>query len=181
MEDAVELSRIYLAASIPPFGDRSWYATDLLATALSAGKSSPLFKDLVYTRRIATDVSAFVLPTEAAGSFVVVATARPGIDVLEVTSAVEAHLQVMIQDGPEEIDIERARNKVLTALTDQFQRLDDRADLLSMFTTYFDDPGRIASEPRIYADLGRDELARVAGRYLRPEARVTLTVIPGKN
>ena len=178
MEDAVELSRIYLAASIPAFGDRQWYAADLLATALSAGKSSPLYRDLVYERQIATEVSAFALPTELTGSFVVVATAKPGVDVDVLSSAVEEHLVAMTESGPNDDDLDRARNKVTTALTDQFQKLDDRADLLSMFTTFFDDPERIWQEARVYAELDRDELVDLATRFLQPETRVRLDVIP---
>jgi zinc protease len=178
MEDAVELGRLYLAASIPAFGDRGWYAADLLATALSAGKSSPLYRDLVYTRQIATDVSAFALPTELTGSFVIVATAKPGVEAETLTAAVEEHLATMIQTGPSDSDLDRARNKVTTDLTDQFQRLDDRADLLSMFTTFFDDPERIGHEAQTYADLTRDDLVELATRYLHPDARVTLNVVP---
>ena len=178
MEDAVELSRIYLAASIPAFGSRQWYAADLLATALSAGKSSPLYRDLVYERQIATDVSAFALPTELTGSFVIVATAKPGVDVEVLTSAVEEHLVTMTQIGPQEDDLDRARNKVTTALTDQFQKLDDRADLLSMFTTFFDDPERIWQEAQVYAELDKDDLVELATRYLQPETRVRLNIVP---
>ena len=178
MEDAVELSRIYLAASIPAFGDRQWYAADLLATALSAGKSSPLYRDLVYKRQIATDVSAFALPTELTGSFVIVATAKPGVEVDVLTSAVEEHLEAMAQDGPKDDDLDRARNKVTTALTDQFQKLDDRADLLSMFATFFDDPERIGQEAQIYTELDRDDLVQLAARYLQSGTRVSLNVVP---
>ena len=178
MKDAVELSRLYLAASIPAFGDRQWYAADLLATALSAGKSSPLYRDLVYTRQIATDVSAFAIPTELTGSFVIVATAKPGIEAEVLTAAVEEHLEAMTQTGPSDTDMDRARNKVMTALTDQFQGLDDRADLLSMFTTYFDDPERIGHEAQIYADLNREDLVELATSYLQQDARVSLLVVP---
>ncbi len=178
MEDAVELSRVYLAASIPAFGDRAWYAADLLATALSAGKSSPLYRDLVHDRQIAMDASAFALPMELTGSFVIVATARPGIEIEVVTEAIEQHLQEMIRNGPSATDLDRARNKVTTALSDQFQKLDDRADLLSMFTTYFDDPERLHHEAQLYADLTREDLVELAFQHLQPEARASLTVVP---
>jgi zinc protease len=179
MEDAVELGRIYLGATIPRFGDPDWYVADLLATALSAGKSSPLYSDLVYRRQIATDVSAFVLPTEISATFIVVATAKPDVDIEELEKAINDHLLEMTRSGPTESDLERARNKVITALTDQFQKLDDRADLLSMFTTYFDDPHRLEEEAAIYNRIQRTDLVEVANRYLQPESMLSLAVVPG--
>lgn len=181
MEDAVQLSRIYTGATLPPFGDRDWYSADLLATALSAGKSSPLYRDLVYERQIATDVSAFVLPTELAATFLVIATAKPDSAIEELEEAVGGHLLSMARSGPTGPDIERAQNKVATALTDQFQKLDDRADLLSMFTTYFDDPHRIETEAEIYTQLQRSDLAKFAERYLQPASMVSLAVVPGED
>jgi len=179
MEDAVQLSRIYLGTTIPPFGTRDWYAADLLTTAMSAGKSSPLYRDLVYERQIATDISAFVLPTELAATFVVVATAKPEAHLEELEDAIEGHLLEMAQSGPTDVDMVRAQNKVVTALTDQFQKLDDRADLLSMFTTYFDDPHRIEKEVDVYTRLQRQDLADFATQFLRLEAIVKLAVVPG--
>jgi zinc protease len=178
MPDAVELERVYIAAVVPAFGERDWYAADLLATALSSGKSSPLYRDLVYERQIATDVSAFVLPTELCATFAIVATARPGAGSAELAAIIYDHLDGVTSGEIDETDLERARNKVITALTDQFQKLDDRADLLSMFTTFFDDPDRIHHEAAIYADLRREELSELAVRYLARDGLVELTVVP---
>ena len=178
MEDSVQLSRIYTGTTIPPFGERDWYVADLLTTALSAGKSSPLYRDLVYDQQIATDISAFVLPTEIAATFLVVATAKPGADAERLASAIRGHLSDMALSGPTGPDLERAQNKVITGLTDQFQKLDDRADLLSMFTTFFDDPGRIEDEAEIYAGIRGSDLAQFAEHHLRPESMISLTVVP---
>lgn len=178
MPDAVELSRIYIATTVPGLGHRDWYAADLLATALSSGKSSPLYADLVYDRQLATDVSAFVLPTELAATFAVVATARPGIEIELLEEAIGKHLDSAAERRLDLQDLERAQNKVVTAWTDQFQKLDDRADLLSMFTTYFDDPQRIETEAEIYTRIEPEELRQLARRYLHDEARVTLAIVP---
>jgi len=177
MEDDVELARIYLASTVPAFGEDDWYAVDLLATVLSGGKSSPLYADLVYSQQLATDVSAFVLPTEIAATFMLVATARPGTDIEALELALNRHLAAIAKEGPSEADLGRARNKVITALSDQYQKLDQRADLLSMFTTYFDDPHRLQQELETYLELDREDLARVADHYLQTDAQVSLAIV----
>ena len=178
MEDRVELSRIYKAYALPGYGQREWYSADLLSTALSGGKSSPLYKDLVYTRQIATDVTTFVLPTELASTFFVVATAKPDSSLPEIEAILEDHLAEVAATPLPQGDLERARNKVVTAFCDELQKLDYLADLLSMFTTYFDDPNLLENELETYLDLDASELMDLAANYLTPEKAVNLAVVP---
>lgn len=178
MQDRVRAARIYLAVSMPPFGEPSWYAADLLAAVLSGGKTSPLYRELVYTQQIATDVSAFLLPTELAATFMVIATAKPETEVGELRRCLEQLLDRAISTQPSEVDMERARNRLVTALSEELQKLDQRADLLSMYTTFFDDPERIRKEIRTYASLEPGDLTEVAAEFLAPERRVVLAVVP---
>ena len=63
LPDDVRLPRVYIAFRAPAYGERAWYAADLLAAVLAGGKSSPLYRDLVYDRQIAQDVGASVGPS----------------------------------------------------------------------------------------------------------------------
>ena len=51
---------------------------DLLGDLLANGKTSRLYRTLVYERRVALDVSAYQNSRELAGFFLLVATAAPG-------------------------------------------------------------------------------------------------------
>ena len=53
---------------------------DLVTDVLAAGKTSRLYKRLVYDEQIATDVVAYVDLREIAGQLVIRATAKPGGD-----------------------------------------------------------------------------------------------------
>ncbi|MGB3562147.1 MAG: pitrilysin family protein [Thermoanaerobaculia bacterium] len=177
LHDDVQLARIYLAFPAPPFGEPEWYAADLLSTALAGGKSSPLYQDLVYTRELAQDVAAFVLPLEIGSTFMVVATAKPDIEPQEVEKIITGHLERTADGFPQE-ELERARNQLLTAHHDGLQAVEQRADLLSLYTTYFSDPSRLANEMESYEKLTSEELARFGRTRLRPDNRVALHVVP---
>src|SRR4029077_18629049 len=86
------LPRVYLAFRAPAVGQRLWYAADLLAGILAGGKSSLLYRDLIYDRQIAQDVAASVSPYEEVATFLVVATARPGVPVEALESALLSHV-----------------------------------------------------------------------------------------
>ncbi len=178
LSDDVRLPRVYLGFRAPAYGQPLWYAADLLASALSAGKSSLLYRDLVYDRQIAQDVVAYVDPAEAVGTFVVIATARPGIAPETLSTAILEHLDRIAVEPLAESDLERARNKVLTDYYSALQKLDTRADLFSQFATYFDDPGGLEREVECYSELGAREVLDYAAAHFTPDERVRVAVVP---
>lgn len=177
LADDVQLARVYLAFPAAAFGEPEWYAADLLSTALTGGKSSPLYKDLVYTRELAQDVVSYVLPLEIGSTFIIVATVKPDIDPQEVEKVIGEHLE-KTADAPPQQELERARNQLLTAHHDGLQAVEQRADLLSLYTTYFSDPSRLDREMESYEKLTGEDLARFGRTRLVPDNRVSLHVVP---
>lgn len=180
VEDDVQLPRVYVATRAPAYGQRPWYAADLLTTALAGGKSSPLYEDLVYRRQLAQDVSAYVLPTEIASNFYLVATCKPGVDAEVLETALGEHLDRLASSPISPADLERCRNHVLVSHYRGLQHLDNRADRLSELTTYFDAPERLRDETERYLDLSAADLQDYAGRFLRPDQRVVLSYVPNE-
>jgi zinc protease len=178
--DAVELSRLHLAFRLPPYGQDDWYAADLLATVLTGGRSSPLYRDLVYERQLAQDVGAFALPTELAGSLVLVATARPDVEPAALEMAVREHLRRAGAVPCAAEELERARNRVLTNHWEGLQQLDQRADQLSQLVTFFGDPHLLERELDRYRTLAAEDLQRCAARWLVDERSVAVTVVPAR-
>ncbi len=178
LADGVQLPRVYLAFCGPSYGKAGWYAADLLATALSDGRSSVMYEDLVYHRQLAQDVGCFVLPTEAMATVAVIATARPEIDPEALEAALCEHLERAAREPLADCRLERARNRLLTAHYSQLQTLDRRADLLSHFTTFFDDPTRVAGEAGAYQQLTAEDLVAFAAQYCGSRQRAAVTVVP---
>jgi predicted Zn-dependent peptidase len=177
-EDDVQLPRIYMAFAGPAYGERSWYAADLLATVLSDGKSSPLYRDLVYERELAKDVGVYVFPTEVAATFSIISTARPGVEPEVLEAALLEHFEACRRGPLPEAELERARSSLLTSHFSQLQTLERRADRISMFTTYFDAPEAAGREMERYLELGAEDVQEFARGYLDPAKRVVVTVVP---
>jgi zinc protease len=178
LPDDVRLPRAYMGFRAPAYGRREWYVADLLAAVLSGGKSSVLYRDLVYDRQMVQEIGSYIDPTETAALFVLIASARPGVAVEAVEQALIEHLERAAAEPPSDEDFGRARNKVLTDYWSGLQKLDNRADLFSQFATYFDDPGRIAREVDHYRTIEPRELQQFAARYLTADERVRVTVVP---
>lgn len=176
--DDVKLPRIYMGYHVPSFGSDTWYAADLLSSALSDGKASVLYHDLVYRRQLAQDIGCYVFPTEEAATFAFIATARPGVEPDVLQREIDLHIERLWDQELAPEHLQRAHSRLLTTHHSQLQTVERRADLFSLFTTFFDDPDRINRDHDCYDRVSAEDLRQVAGEFLRPERRAVVTVVP---
>ncbi len=111
MQDRVPQARIYKVWNIPGWGTPEADYLNLVTDVLAKGKSSRLFKRLVYDDQSATDVSAYVDLREIGGLFVVEATARPGVELSIVERAVDQELRRLLDDGPTAAEVRRVKTQ----------------------------------------------------------------------
>ena len=109
MQDRVPQARIYKVWNVPQWGAPDADYLTLAASVLSTGKSSRLYKRLVFDEQIATDVDASVELREIAGLFVVEAGVRPGVDPAKVERALDEELTRFLATGPTPDELQRAR------------------------------------------------------------------------
>jgi predicted Zn-dependent peptidase len=174
----VPLPRIYRLYHLPRMGDRDWVASDLLSTVLTSDKASRLERALVYEKKIATDVAAYVLPTEATGMMLVQATANADVPTAEIERSIDEEIERIVVGGITEDELIRAKNRAEVDHAHQIENYDTRADLIGMFTTFFEDPDLITTWLDPYRATTTADVAGVARRYLVPENRVTSIFTP---
>ena len=75
-------------------------------------------------------------------------------------------------------DIERAIALLETRHLADLQTVDERADQLSMYTTLFDDPGRINTELQRVRAVTAGAVRTFAERQLRGDNRAVLRYVP---
>jgi len=174
----VPLPRLYRLYHLPRMGDRDWIAGDLLSTVLTSDKASRLEKSLVYDKQIATDVAAYVLPTEATGILLLQATANEGVPVEKIEKTIDEEIERIVVGGITEDELTRAKNRAEVDLAHQIENYDARADLIGMLATFFDDPNRVTTWLEPYRAATAADVASIARQYLVPENRVTCVYMP---
>ena len=180
-EDRVELPRLYLSWRSPALFDDGDAELDILATILTGGKSSRLYRDLVYERRIATDVSAGQGSREVAGTFSIVATAAPGHSLVELEAAITEQLATLLDAGPRDDDVERSQTMIEADFAYRLQHVGEfggRSDQLNAYNVYLKDPGRFDADLSRYLDADSDAITSTGQRYLTESGRVALSVVP---
>jgi zinc protease len=175
---AVQLPRVYRLYHLPRFGDPEWVAADLLAYVLSVGRASRLDRALVYEKQIAQDVGSFLLQTEASGMMILVSTAREGIDPALLADAIDDEISRLAVHGIEPSELERARNQAETGYAHEIEAFSSRADLLNTFATFTGDADDFESLLASYREVTAEQIRSIAERFLRPDNRSTLWVLP---
>ncbi|MBW3670126.1 MAG: insulinase family protein [Acidobacteria bacterium] len=178
IRSAVQLPRLFRLYHLPKMGDRLWFSGDLLGGILAGGKSSRLERHLVYEDKLAQDVSMFVLPTEATGLLVLMATARPGTSIDKLESEIDRLIEEVVESGVTDDEIARARNQTETDHAHQLEQYETRADLAGMFRTFFGDASLMNNWLDNYLELTPERLGADAALIFRPDNRVTVQFLP---
>jgi zinc protease len=181
--DRVELPKVYMAWLTPPIYTAGDANADVAANALGGGKSSRFYKSLVYDKQIAQDVVAYQYSLMLSSVFMIEATARPGHTAAELEAAIDQELARFRESGPDQAEIERARNDAETQTVRGLERLGGFggvADRLNTYNHYVGDPGYLQKDLDRYWQVTPATVKAFAEQQLAPNARVIVYGEPGK-
>jgi zinc protease len=181
LEDRVELPRLYISWHSPAMFANDDAELDIVADVLSHGKTSRLYKSLVYERRIATDVSAYQSSREMAGQFQIVCTAANGVALTELNTAILSAVVELAGSGPTAIELERGMAQTESQFIYRLQTIGGfggKGDQLNAYNTYAGDPGYFDVDRRRYLDVTSSGAAAAVNRWLVHAPSVTLSVVP---
>jgi zinc protease len=183
VSDRVPQARLYKLWNIPPHGDGDTVRLHLATEVLASGKSSRLYKRLVYDEQLATDVSAYVWALELSGLFGVTATARPGGDLKKVEQAIDEEMARFLASGPTAEELERAKAQQFAGFVRGIQRVGGfggKSDILAMNQTYRGNADYYQVIWKIKREATTGDLQNAARRWLTDDVYV-LEVRPYPN
>jgi zinc protease len=181
LEDRVELPRLYLAWHTPALFAEGDAEMDLAGDVLAHGKTSRLYRALVYEQRIATEVAASQNSRELSSFFQLVATAAPGRTLDEIDRVITTEIERLVAAGPELDEMERAHAQSEAIFVHRLQTVGGfggKSDQLNAYNTFLDDPGSFARDLARYRKADAAAIQRATARYLGRANRVALSVVP---
>jgi len=181
MKDNVSLARIYMSWNTPPLFKAGDAELDILASILTDGKNSRLYKSLVYEKQIAQEIYAYQYSHEISGSFHIVATAKPGISLDRLQQEIDAELQKIINQPPTQEELKSAINNYESNYIRRLQAVGGfggKADMLNQYNTYTGNPDYFKEDLNRYLSLNPIKIQNVAKKYIDLTKRVILSVIP---
>ncbi|MGD8698368.1 MAG: pitrilysin family protein [Gemmatimonadales bacterium] len=178
IEDNVQFPRVYMFHHAPALGQPGFEAADVLAYVLSEGKSSRLYRKMVYEERIAQDVTMQVWPTQDCGIAFIVATARPGVEAETLERSILETLAEARAGSLSEREVQGGVNRALRALVKVMGGVGNRSDLIATAATFLDRPEYVNELYGRLQSVTPQAVLEVANEWLIPERRATLYVAP---
>jgi zinc protease len=181
LEDRVELPRLYIAWHSPAMFAPEDAEMDLAGDLLANGKTSRLYRSLVYEQRLAVDVSGYQSSRELGGFFLLVATAAPGRSLTDIAAEIDKSIQELIDGGPTAAEMERAEAQAEAHFLYRLQTVGGfggKSDQLNAYNVLRGNPGYFTEDLARYQRATADSVRAAAARWLRFDARVALSVVP---
>jgi zinc protease len=179
VEDEVMLSRLFIAFRTPVFGSPDYYVASVTSAILGLRKGSRLQRALVREQQIASDATAFTYDLAKGSDMLVVdVTARPDVSLEMLEQGVHAELDRLVAAGVTDAEVTRAIALIETDMIAALQSAGDRADRLSMFATYFENPFLVNEQADRYRAVTKDRVNRFVRERIGMSNRASLIFVP---
>jgi zinc protease len=178
----VQLPRVTMTWITPPIFQPGDADADMAAQVLGGGRSSRLYKKLVYEKQIAQNVVAQQYSLILGSMFQIEATARPGHTAEELEKAIDEELAAFRANPPTAVELERARNTIETNIIGGLERLGGFggiADRLNSYNHYLKNPGFLEQDIQRYRAVTPASVLAFANANLAPTARGIIYAVPG--
>ena len=178
--DRVLLPRTYLTWPTVPRFHQDAPALTILATILGGGKSSRMYKKLIYERRIAQSISVQQDASELTGGFEVELTTASGHTVKEVEEAARAEIEQIRREPPTAEEMGRAKNRIEWSLVRALSNIGGfggKADRLNAFNVFAGDPALLNQDLERYLAVQAEDVCSAAEAYLG-NRHVQMVVLP---
>jgi len=139
----VPQARVYKVWNVPEELTTETSYLDLITNVLTDGKTSRLYKRLVYEDQIATDVGAFLDSREIGSQFILWATARPDDDLATVEHILDEELARFLAEGPTAEELDRVQTQQKARMIRGIERIGGfggKSDILARSEVYGGSP-----------------------------------------
>jgi zinc protease len=156
-------------------------AGDVLGEVLGGGKTSRLYKSMVFDKQVASDVDAGSVALGLGGWFSIGAVAKNGHTAEELEPLLQEAIDEVKKNGPTQEEVDRAVRKFVAQKSRQVERLGGfggKADVLNLYETMLGDPGFLPRDIARFRAVTPERVQAFARKYLPDGARLELTVTP---
>jgi predicted Zn-dependent peptidase len=176
--DNIQLPAVIQSYRIPAQGTDDYYAINMLTTLLSGGQSSRIYKALVDEKQLALQAASIPLALEGEGQFITFGLANAGVDAKDVEAAMDIEIEKAKNELISDREFEKLRNQVESRFVQSNSTVGGIAESLANYYVYFGDANLINTELERYMAVTKEDIKRVANKYLNPNQRVVLYYLP---
>ena len=129
----VPLNALYKCWHIYPRLDQRYYISDLITDILGGGGSSRLYQSLVKEKQLFSNIDCSHFGTNDAGLLTIEGKLVKGVDMKEAEKALEEELTKIKEEGIEEKELQKVKNKTESMIAFEDMSLMNRANSLAIY------------------------------------------------
>jgi len=180
MQDRVSNVRLYKVWNVPPDGTKESMNLDMASSILGSGKTSRLYKRLLYDEQLAVSVGAYIDSREIGGLFTIYCDVKPGVDPDKVEKIINDELAKFIQNGPTQAELDKIKNRTYSNFIRGMERVGGfggKSDILASNQTFFGNADFYKESIKFLNTVKIADLQNTAKTWLT-DGEYVLTVVP---
>lgn len=154
------------------------YALDVLAEYMSDGKTAPLYKVLVESKKLTSDVSMFNYTSELAGQMIVSVRAFEDVNLDDVQTGIEEAFAEFEANGIAEKDLNRIKAVQETNFYNGLSSVLGKGFNLAQYNIFANDPGFVAQDIKNILAVTPEDVMNVYNKYLKDKNYVATSFVP---
>ena len=174
----IQIPLIMTGYRTPGQTEREAYVLDMISTYLSDGKSSKLYKKLVDEKKMALQVFAFNGSQEDYGAYIVGGLPVGETSLQDIMKEVDEEIIKIQTELISEKDHQKLQNKFENNFVNSNSSIAGITGSLANYYLLYDNTNLINTEIDIYRSITREEIKKVATKYLNADQRVELEYLP---
>jgi zinc protease len=179
LDDALARApRIDLAFKAVPGNTTDFYALQVLTAVLQGGQSSRLYQKLVKEKELVTGVNGFLDEKRGPGALYTFATVKPGVKTADVEAVIYEEIERLKQEPIADWELQKAKNATRRSVISGLDSSLSRAITLSQYAVLYNDPNLINTRLDKVGAITKEDVQRVASKYLRATNRTVVITMP---
>ena len=176
--DNIQVPAVIQGYRMPAQGTEDYYALQFLTQLLSGGQSARFQKTLVDDKAMALAVQALPLGLEDGGLFINFALPNQGYSTEDLAEEIDKLIDEVKNELVPEREFQKLKNQIESNFIAGYGSVESIAESLADYHVYFGNANLINTEIERYRKVTREDLMKVAKKYLVPENKVVLTYRP---
>jgi zinc protease len=169
---------IALAYRVPKASSEYSPAVSLLADILGDGKTSKLYKSIVYNKQLASSISAFYYGLKDEGLLIIFATLQQGKDINELEKAINEEIENLRKNKVSEEELIRAKNSQLANLIYSRESVVRLGFQLGEALINTENPNYINEYPKLIQKVSKQDIEKIINEYINDDNKTTVIVHP---
>ncbi|MFV0291670.1 MAG: M16 family metallopeptidase [Mangrovibacterium sp.] len=174
----VQIPAIIHGYRVPKEAHKDTYALSMLNQLLSVGNSSRLYRKLIDQDQMALQITSVNFGYQDPSVLVILGLASIGVEPSSLSKAIDAEIKKVQNELISEEEFAKLRNQIESSTINSYRKTETIADRLGDCYTYYGNTNHINEEESSYLEVTREDIQRVAKKYLRADNRVLLYYLP---